>query len=59
MPDDAYATSSNQYGIIMPILIQDNTDEDLSGNGDEEYDQVEDEVREEVVLDDEPQVVIN
>ena len=43
----------------MPILIQDNTDEDLSGNGDEEYDQVNDEVREEVVLDDEPQVVIN
>ena len=59
MPDDAYATSANQYGIIMPILIQDNTDEDLSGNGDEEYDQVNDDVREEVVLDDEPQVVIN
>jgi len=57
MPDDAYATSGNQYGIIMPLLIQDNNEEDLEGNGDEDQDVSYS--SEEVEVTDEVQAVIN
>jgi len=58
MPDDKYSTSGNQYGIIMPLLIQDDKDEDLSGNGDEDQDVV-DTLDQEVEVTDEVQAVIN